>query len=78
MAKSNLKRKTRSDKSALTLHPTGQFCKKINSIPNLKAIRKVAISKAEKPCVIFAARRLKPADVYARDILNQPQPRPDW
>ena len=29
MAKSNSKRKTRSDKFPLTLHPTGQFCKKI-------------------------------------------------
>ena len=27
---SNLKRKTRSDKFPLTLHPTGQYCKKIN------------------------------------------------
>ena len=29
MAKSNSKRKTRSDKFPLTLHPTGQYCKKI-------------------------------------------------
>ena len=29
MAKSNSKRKTRSDKFPLTLHKTGQFCKKI-------------------------------------------------
>ena len=29
MAKSNSKRKTRSDKFPLTLHPTGQCCKKI-------------------------------------------------
>jgi hypothetical protein len=29
MAKSNSKRKTRSDKSPLTLHNTGQYCKKI-------------------------------------------------
>ena len=29
MAKSGSKRKTRSDKFPLTLHPTGQFCKKI-------------------------------------------------
>jgi len=29
MAKPNSKRKTRSDKFPLTLHPTGQFCKKI-------------------------------------------------
>lgn len=29
MAKSNLKRKTRSDKFPLTLHKTGQYCKKI-------------------------------------------------
>ena len=27
--KSNSKRKTRSDKFPLTLHPTGQYCKKI-------------------------------------------------
>ncbi len=26
----NPKRKTRSDKFPLTLHPTGQYCKKIN------------------------------------------------
>ena len=29
MAKPNSKRKTRSDKFLLTLHPTGQYCKKI-------------------------------------------------
>lgn len=29
MAKSNSKRKTRSDKFPLTLHSTGQYCKKI-------------------------------------------------
>jgi hypothetical protein len=29
MAKSNSKRKARSDKFPLTLHKTGQFCKKI-------------------------------------------------
>ena len=29
MAKSNLKRKTRSDKFPLTLHKTGQYCKNI-------------------------------------------------
>ena len=29
MVKPNSKRKTRSDKYPLTLHPTGQFCKKI-------------------------------------------------
>jgi len=29
MAKTNSKRKTRSDKFPLTLHPTGQYCKKI-------------------------------------------------
>jgi len=29
MAKSESKHKTRSDKFPLTLHPTGQFCKKI-------------------------------------------------
>jgi hypothetical protein len=29
MVKSNTKRKTRSDKFPLTLHPTGQYCKKI-------------------------------------------------
>jgi len=29
MAKSSSKRKTRSDKFPLTLHKTGQFCKKI-------------------------------------------------
>ncbi|MCJ7767628.1 hypothetical protein MUP79_04490, partial [Candidatus Bathyarchaeota archaeon] len=29
MTKSNSKRKTRSDKLPLTLHPTGQYCKKI-------------------------------------------------
>ncbi len=29
MAKSNSKRKTRSDKFPLTLHPTGQYCKKV-------------------------------------------------
>ena len=29
MAKSNSKRKTHSDKFPLTLHPTGQYCKKI-------------------------------------------------
>jgi hypothetical protein len=29
MTKSNSKRKTRSDKFPLTLHKTGQFCKKI-------------------------------------------------
>jgi hypothetical protein len=29
MAKSKSKRKTRSDKFPLTLHKTGQFCKKI-------------------------------------------------
>ena len=29
MAKSNSKRKTRSDKFPLTLHPTSQYCKKI-------------------------------------------------
>ena len=29
MAKPNSKRKTRSDKFPLTLHPTGQYCKKI-------------------------------------------------
>ena len=29
MAKSDFKRKTRSDKFPLTLHPTGQYCKKI-------------------------------------------------
>jgi hypothetical protein len=29
MTKSNSKRKTRSDKLSLTLHPTGQHCKKI-------------------------------------------------
>ena len=29
MLKSKPKRKTRSDKFPLTLHPTGQFCKKI-------------------------------------------------
>ncbi len=29
MAKPDSKRKTRSDKYPLTLHPTGQFCKKI-------------------------------------------------
>ena len=30
MAKSKSKRKTHSDKFPLTLHMTGQFCKKIN------------------------------------------------
>ena len=30
MAKSHSKRKTRSDKFPLTLHPTGQYCKKIS------------------------------------------------
>jgi len=29
MAKSNSKRKKRSDKFPLTLHPTGQYCKKV-------------------------------------------------
>jgi len=29
MAKPNFKRKTRSDKFSLTLHKTGQYCKKI-------------------------------------------------
>jgi hypothetical protein len=29
MAKSNSKRKTRSDKFPLTLHKTGQYCKRI-------------------------------------------------
>ena len=29
MTKSNSKRKTRSDKFPLTLHKTGQYCKKI-------------------------------------------------
>ena len=29
MVKPNTKRKTRSDKFPLTLHPTGQYCKKI-------------------------------------------------
>ena len=29
MAKPKLKRKTRSDKFPLTLHPTGQYCKRI-------------------------------------------------
>jgi len=29
-SKSDFQRKTRSDKFPLTLHPTGQYCKKIN------------------------------------------------
>jgi len=29
MAKLDIKRKTHSDKFPLTLHPTGQYCKKI-------------------------------------------------
>ena len=33
MAKAKSKRKTRSDKFPLTLHKTGQFCKKIKGKP---------------------------------------------
>ena len=46
MVKTKLKRKTRSDKFPLTLHPTGQFCKKIKSkLYYFGSDRKIALQR---------------------------------
>ena len=62
MAKPNFKRKTRSDKYPLTLHPTGQFCKKIKGkLYYFGTDRKAALERyLEQTAYLHIGRGAKP------------------
>jgi len=62
MAKSNSKRKTRSDKFPLTLHNTGQFCKKIRGkLYYFGKDREVALERyLEQASYLHTGKRAKP------------------
>lgn len=62
MAKPNSKRKTRSDKFPLTLHPTGQFCKKIRGKLYYFGTNKKAALKRyiEQAAYLHAGKGTKP------------------
>ena len=62
MAKSNSKRKIRSDKFPLTLHPTGQFCKKIKGkLYYFGNDKKVALQRyLEQAAYLHSGKRAKP------------------
>ena len=59
MAKPNSKRKTRSDKYPLTLHPTGQFCKKIKGkLYYFGTDRKAALERyLERASYLYTGKR---------------------
>ena len=62
MAKSNSKRKTRSDKFPLTLHSTGQYCKKIKGkLHYFGSDRRKALNRyLEQATDLHAGRNVKP------------------
>jgi integrase len=62
MTKSNTKRKTRSDKFPLTLHPTGQFCKKIKGkLYYFGTDKKVALERyLEQAAYLHTGKGAKP------------------
>ena len=62
MAKSNPKRKTLSDKFPLTLHQTGQFCKKIKSkLYYFGTDKKAALERyLEQAAYLHTGKRAKP------------------
>ena len=63
MAKLNSKRKTRSDKYPLTLHPTGQFCKKIKGkLYYFGTDKKAALERyLEQAAYLHTGKGTKPA-----------------
>jgi len=70
MAKSNTKRKTRSDKFPLTLHKTGQYCKKIRGkLYYLGTDKKVALSRYIKQADYLHSGRI-PKDQFAERELS--------
>jgi len=77
MAKSNSKRKTRSDKFPLTLHPTGQYCKKIKSklyyfradnVPQVRGGVQFYPSALEKGCRSERTLKLAIAEMYVQGV----------
>ena len=62
MTKSNSKRKTRSDKFPLTLHPTGQYCKKIKGkLYYFGTDKKVALERyLEQAAYLHTGKGTKP------------------
>jgi len=62
MAKSSSKRKTRSDKFPLTLHPTGQYCKKIKGkLYYFGTDKKTALERyLEQAAYLYTGRGTKP------------------
>jgi len=69
MVKSNLKRKTRSDKFPLTLHKTGQFCKKIKGkIYYFGTNKKVALERYLQQATDLHAGRNPILDSTATNI----------
>ena len=62
MTKPNPKRKTRSDKYPLTLHPTGQFCKKIKGkFYYFETDKKVTMERClEQAAYLHAGKGVKP------------------
>ncbi len=57
MSKPNSTRKTRSDKFPLTLHPTGQYCKKIKGKLYYFGNDKKAAIKTKKGVGFYTLRR---------------------
>ena len=68
MAKSNSKRKTRSYKFPLTLHPTGQFCKKIKGrLRYFGTDKKDALNHyLEQAAYLHSGKRTKPKSRWSR------------
>jgi len=76
MAKSNSKRKTRSDKFPLTLHPTGQYCKKIRGkLYYFGSDKRTALERyLEQAAFLHAGKRPRPnyanANVSLKTLCN--------
>ncbi len=65
----NKKRKTRSDKSPLTLHPTGQFCKKIRGkLYYFGTDKKLALQRYLEQAIYLHSGKTAPPDKNYKNL----------